>query len=203
MSDFDPLTFERLSVLRMSDAKTSGELLDRLVAMVESLCVDMLAQPGLTPLQIAGVQRTRARVPGAIQVYRRWVSLFGWSEDQSENALFLLATMADNLLCLGALAMRNPRSAALVESIVSGGQKGGKKTGQKRRTKADAWKAIVKAEIIRIRSEQPGLSQDKLADAILYAWKDDKPPGHQSITKHISALDRARRTLGNEGASDR
>ena len=197
----DPITFERWPVLAMSEAASSDELLDRLIGLVDNLCDDLLGQEGLNSIQIAGLRRAKSRIPGAITAYRGWVSLFGWSDEQTQNALFLLATMADNLLCVGALAMRDPTSAAIVESIISGGKKGGQKAGRKRRTTADAWKAVVEAEIIRIRQDNPALSQDKLADEILFAWKGENPPGHQSITKHISTFDKAQRALGNEGGS--
>lgn len=208
MSDFDPLMFERLAVLQMSDAESAGDLLDRLTALVDSLCAELLAQPDLTPMQTAGVQRTRARVPVAIQAYRRWVTLFGWSEDLTQNALFLLATMADNLLCLGALAMRDPKSAEMVESIISGGQKGGQESGVTRQGKAADDATTIGIEAVKVRSMHPDWSQDKVATEIAALWKNDKVPGHTKIKGVLSELEKSgrlsRRRVGklvNEGGS--
>lgn len=208
MSDFDRLMFERLAVLQMSDAESADELLDRLVALVDSLCSELLVQPDLTPMQIAGVQRTRSRVPFALSAYRRWVAAHRWSEDATQNALFLLVTMADNLLSLGALAMRDPASAAIVESIMSGSQRGGENSGVTRQGKAADDATIIEAEALKVRSAHPGWSQDKVATEIAALWKGDKAPGHTKIKGVLSELEKSgklpRRRAGksvNEGGS--
>ena len=207
MSDFDPLTFERLPVLKMSGAESSDELLDRIVGLVDSICDDLLGQEGLTAEQVTGIRRTKSRVPDAMTAYRRWIAIFGWPKDQTQNALFLLATMADNLLCIGALAMRDPRSAAIVESITSGGQKGGKESGVTRQGKAADDATMIEAEAAKVRSAHPDWSQDKVATEIAALWKGEKVPGHTKIKGILSELEKsgklARRATKavNEGVS--
>ncbi len=208
MSDYDPLTFERLAALTYSGLPSSEAALDKLSELVISLCEGLLDQKGLTIEQIEGLKRTKSRVPDTFKAYRRWISLFGWPEEQRENALFLLATMADNILSLGALAMRDERTAAMALKISIGGQKGGKKGGKTRKGKAENDAAIVAIEARRIRIEHPNWSQDDLASDIIAGWKTEHAPGHTKVKGIISALEKAgdlpkRRSVKsvNEGGS--
>ena len=194
----------REAALTEMQLASSSDILVRLVRYIERTSQEILAdRDKLSELQRAGIQRAVMDTTRSVEVMHDLIVDQKLTTEQTENLLFALAKLIDDALEVGFYHALDRKSLRISERIISGGQEGGKKTGLKSQNKAMAWKAIVEEEILRIRQDDPGLSQDKLAERIIDCWKGEKSPGHQSITKHISAFDKAaRHALGNEGASD-
>jgi hypothetical protein len=74
----------------------------------------------------------------------------------------------------------------------SSGARGGAKSGQTRRAKAEAtWIALATKLIIDCRRANKGFSQDDVASDVASGWKDTKieVPGHKSLKSLISNLE--------------
>ena len=72
-----------------------------------------------------------------------------------------------------------------------GAARGGHASGASWSAKAaETWQVTVRAEALRVRSEQTDISQEKLAAEILYKCGEDLLPSHPIIVRYISKLER-------------
>ena len=73
-----------------------------------------------------------------------------------------------------------------------GAKKAGIQSGKSRQLKAQrTWKAHALELILQQRQQNPGLSQHRLADEIIFSWKLATPaPGHTTLTSYISSLEK-------------
>jgi hypothetical protein len=72
----------------------------------------------------------------------------------------------------------------------AGAARAGKASGARRRAAAaNTWQSLVKKEALKIRAEEPGVSQAKLAEEIKFKF-DDALPSHPTLIRHIAKLER-------------
>jgi hypothetical protein len=72
----------------------------------------------------------------------------------------------------------------------AGAARAGQASGARRRAKAaSTWQSLVKAEAVKIRTENPGVSQAKLAEEIKFQF-DNEVPSHPIIVRHVARLER-------------
>lgn len=73
----------------------------------------------------------------------------------------------------------------------AGAARAGRASGARRRAKAaNTWQAPVKSEALKIRAENPGISQAELAAKIVFRLDDGALPSHPIIVRHIAKLER-------------
>jgi hypothetical protein len=87
------------------------------------------------------------------------------------------------------------RKKAAEDAVIAPRRKGGQESGKARRDKAArGWKQHAAALAEEMRKNYPGFSQDRVADEIIFGWKEkDVPaPGHRTLKAYISKLEHGR-----------
>ncbi|MCW2317639.1 hypothetical protein M2322_003203 [Rhodoblastus acidophilus] len=105
-----------------------------------------------------------------------------------------LATLTSKALL--AIVRLDPESSTakryMRADISAGGKKGGQRSGEARRLKAEAaWQGEALQMALQIRRTRPDLSQQNLANEIWAGWKGETPPSTDSLLKYIRVLEQS------------
>lgn len=233
MSEFNPLTGQRLALLTFSGFDSSGDALQAVAEQVDTMCSDLIEQQqtlnevqqrrlkkaelseiepsqserlehlhGITRLQ--RLQHSRNTIPAMLGTYWGLLLRSSNSEEEVENALFLLARMADDLIQISALYMVGKTEENLPKPITvsEAGGVGGRTRGENAQATAQAHKDNLAPIFTTLRQANPSwLDAALIREAVkVYGKRVPALPGERQLTNYLAELIEDRRVP--RGAKD-
>lgn len=210
MIGIEAFTAQRLAALHVSGFATAKEALGAVVDQIHELCSELVdeqrnhladlkrrrASKGeqLQALEIfKRLESAKQTVPATIGTQAGLILREGATNEQTENAIFLLARMADDILQIGALHMVGRSIDQLPRAVTASeaGSKGGVASNVFKSGQVAAWHAKARPIIEEILKKHPDLSGEAAAGQVIDAARQQRlsfPSSIRTVAPYVRKM---------------